>query len=114
MSGDPVDVRNWFDRWLTVNVVAGRGYRVDAFQHAMIDQAREIMEHLDHGMLVSGIDHTARRAALAYTFVRITGAADNDLAARLAYQTLQLDPAAIADLLAQPPIRIEIPQTENT
>lgn len=102
MSGNPVDVRAWFAQWIDTNVVAGRGYRTDPFQHAMIDQAREIMEHLDRGMQVSKIDRATRTAALAYTFARITGGADNDQAARLAYQALQLDPATVADLLAQP------------
>lgn len=102
MSGEPVDVRAWFERWLSTDVVAGRSWRVDPFQHAMIEQAWSLMDHFDHGMRVAGVDLAQRTTALSFVFTRLTARTEQQRAERLAREAALLDPAAVADLLINP------------
>lgn len=72
MSGDPVDVGEWFTNWLSVDVVACRALGHDPLQRALIEQARGILGAVDRAMRDTGLDQVIRTTVLARVFSSIT------------------------------------------
>jgi hypothetical protein len=73
VNGEPlVDVDAIFAHWLDTDVVAGRAWVHDPFQHALIRQARGVLHEVDVAMRAAGIDLDTRTTVLSEAFTQIT------------------------------------------